>query len=169
MAYTRGIEQKTSTGKENVVNIAAIKAAKSKGWLLTHPFVLPEAKAALSEELANSTCLRLIKDHIQVFLVEGNHSPTVMREIGRLREIAFQFVGEGTGNIRDVDSYDAYYHQIVLWDSAQQVIIGGYRMAKAKEVIKQYGLEGLYNHRLFQFHQDILPKLEQGIELGRKG
>jgi len=167
MTDTRGIGHRASNEKPNLVNIAAAKAALNKNCLLTHSIVSPEAKSTLRQEIDNSRCLRRIKNHIQVYMVEGTQSPTVMREIGRLREIAFQFVGEGTGNIRDVDSYDAYYHQIVLWDSAQQVIIGGYRIAKAKEVIEQYGLEGLYNHRLFQFHPEILPKLEQGIELGR--
>ena len=130
-------------------------------------FAFPEPKALLAAELSEAYMLRKINDHIQVYLIDGMHCVSVMREVGRLREVAFQFVGEGTGQVRDIDKYDDYYKQVVLWDSQQQVIIGGYRIAKAEEVIQSHGIKGLYNHRLFEFHDAVMPKLVQGVELGR--
>lgn len=129
--------------------------------------VLPEPRNELLKELADSELLREINQEVQVYLVDGFKQKSLMREIGRLREIAFQAVGEGTGNSRDIDSYDDYYQQIVLWHATENEIIGGYRVAVAGDVIKQRGIEGLYNHRLFEFHSQAMPKLEQGVELGR--
>ncbi len=130
-------------------------------------FAFPEPRELLAAELEESHLLRQINDEIQVYLVKGLECSSVMREIGRLREVAFQAVGEGTGAIRDVDAYDEYYQQIVLWNAKEHAIIGGYRIAKAIDIIQHKGVEGLYNHRLFQFHDDVLPKLSSGLELGR--
>ena len=158
---------KLEVSQINVVNFSEIKANTNHKGDIDRSFALPESRFLLKNELANSICLREINENYQVYLVEGNKSPTIMREIGRLREIAFQFVGEGTGKVWDIDDYDAYYQQIVLWDSSQSLIIGGYRIAKAKAIIEKMGIKGLYNHRLFEFHEDLLPKLKQGVELGR--
>lgn len=129
--------------------------------------ILPESREELVKELEDSILLRQINEDVSVYLVDGYIKKTVMREIGRLREVAFQAVGEGTGNLRDIDDYDDYYKQLVLWNSKEKAIIGGYRVVMAHDVLKTDGIEGLYNHRLFEFHPQVLPKLEQGIELGR--
>jgi hypothetical protein len=128
---------------------------------------LPESREEILAELQQAKLLREINDEVHVYLVDGSKSHTIMREIGRLREIAFQAVGEGTGKLIDVDGYDQYYQQIVLWHTQDKAIIGGYRVALANQVISELGIEGLYNHRLFEFHSQLLPKLKQGIELGR--
>lgn len=127
----------------------------------------PEPREQLLYELSYSVLLRVINEDIVVYLVDGFSCESIMNEIGRLREISFQAVGEGTGKLRDVDHYDEYYQQIVLWNKTENEIIGGYRVAIAKNILKEYGISGLYNDRLFQFHDKVLPKLEQGLELGR--
>jgi len=148
--------------KINIVDIG-----KNKVEVQHNLLAFPEPKSFLADELKESRLLRQINDEFQVYLIDGAKCHSLMREIGRLREIAFQFVGEGTGQVRDIDPYDNYYQQIVLWNSQKQVIIGGYRIAKAGEVIEFMGIKGLYNHRLFEFHEAVKPKLNQGIELGR--
>ncbi|MEL1266109.1 GNAT family N-acyltransferase [Pseudoxanthomonas putridarboris] len=91
----------------------------------------------------------------------------LLREIGRLRELTFRAVGEGTGKRMDVDAYDAWYEHIVLWDAAQRRIAGAYRIARGAPVLAAHGLKGLYSASLFQYADDALPRLAQGMELGR--
>jgi len=91
----------------------------------------------------------------------------LMRELGRLRELSFRAVGEGTGRALDVDVYDDWYEQIVLWDAAEQSVVGGYRVARAGAVLRERGLAGLYSASLFTYEVSALPRLAQSLELGR--
>jgi len=91
----------------------------------------------------------------------------LLREIGRLRELTFREVGEGTGQRLDVDLYDSWYEHIVLWDDAASKIAGAYRLARGAAVLPERGLAGLYTASLFHYANDALPRLMQGMELGR--
>ena len=91
----------------------------------------------------------------------------VLREIGRLRELTFRAVGEGTGRAIDVDAWDSWYEHIVLWDAAQRKIAGAYRIARGAPVLAAQGLKGLYTASLFDYADDALPRLAAGMELGR--
>src|SRR3546814_5915719 len=90
-----------------------------------------------------------------------------MREIGRLRELTFRKVGEGTGLKRDLDRYDAWYSHIVLWDCAAMEIVGAYRLGETQKNIAQHGIDGLYSNTLFVFTRAAQDMLEQSVELGR--
>ena len=91
----------------------------------------------------------------------------LLREIGRLRELTFRAVGEGTGHRLDVDIYDSWYEHIVLWDAAASKIAGAYRLARAADVLPRRGLAGIYTASLFDYTEDALPRMRQGMELGR--
>lgn len=91
----------------------------------------------------------------------------VLREIGRLRELTFREVGEGTGKRLDVDPYDAWYEHIVLWDEQARKIAGAYRIARGAPVLAEHGLKGLYTASLFRYADDALPRIAEGMELGR--
>ena len=91
----------------------------------------------------------------------------LLREIGRLRELAFRAVGEGTGHRLDVDLYDSWYEHIVLWDAAAAKVAGAYRLARGSTVLPEHGLAGFYTASLFDYSDDALPRLQQGMELGR--
>lgn len=91
----------------------------------------------------------------------------LLREIGRLRELTFRAVGEGTGHRLDVDLYDSWYEHIVLWDDAAAKIAGAYRLARGGAVLPERGLAGFYTASLFDYTQDALPRMQQGMELGR--
>lgn len=91
----------------------------------------------------------------------------LLREIGRLRELTFRAVGEGTGKRMDVDAFDTWYEHIVLWDAAQKKIAGAYRLARGAPVLAAQGLKGLYTASLFDYADDALPRLAAGMELGR--
>ncbi|MGJ7902657.1 lysophospholipid acyltransferase family protein [Lysobacter sp. 1R34A] len=91
----------------------------------------------------------------------------LLREIGRLRELTFRAVGEGTGQRLDVDVFDSWYEHIVLWDAAEAKIAGAYRIARGSRVLAERGLAGLYTASLFRYADDAIPRLAQGMELGR--
>ena len=91
----------------------------------------------------------------------------VLQEIGRLRELTFREVGEGTGKRLDVDPYDAWYEHIVLWDEPARKIAGAYRIARGAPVLAEHGLKGLYTASLFRYADDALPRIAEGMELGR--
>jgi putative hemolysin len=91
----------------------------------------------------------------------------LLREIGRLRELTFRAVGEGTGQRLDVDLYDSWYEHIVLWDEAAAKIAGAYRLARGSVLLPERGLAGFYTASLFHYRDDALPRIRQGMELGR--
>lgn len=72
----------------------------------------------------------------EVYFTEYDLIPSLMREIGRQRELTFREVGEGTNLPFDLDKYDQHYHHLILWDSAAQKIAGAYRMALGAQVMK---------------------------------
>lgn len=93
--------------------------------------------------------------------------PLLFNEIGRLREITFREVGEGTNLSRDIDEYDLYYHQLFIWDENERRIVGAYRIGMGPQIIAQYGLHGFYLHSLFRLKTEMIPLLSQSLELGR--
>ncbi|GAA5078377.1 lysophospholipid acyltransferase family protein [Lysobacter panacisoli] len=91
----------------------------------------------------------------------------LLQEIGRLRELTFRAVGEGTGQRLDVDLYDSWYEHIVLWDAQVAKIAGAYRLARGAAMLAERGLAGLYTASLFRYADDAVVRLAQGMELGR--
>jgi len=91
----------------------------------------------------------------------------LLRELGRLRELTFRAVGEGTGRSLDLDVYDSWYEHIVLWDATAMKIAGAYRIARGAPVLAGHGIKGLYTASLFEYADDAVARLAQGMELGR--
>jgi hypothetical protein len=90
-----------------------------------------------------------------------------MNELGRLREITFREVGEGTNRSMDLDEYDLYYNQLFVWDNQHNKIVGAYRVGKGKEILNRYGVKGFYLQSLFRMNRRFQPTLRQSLELGR--
>ena len=103
----------------------------------------------------------------QVFLTTAEKIPNILHEIGRLREITFRAVGEGTNEAIDLDKYDQYYHHMFLWDDEAQIIAGAYRMGLGSKIYEQHGIEGFYLHELFRFEPELYSMMSQSIEMGR--
>jgi hypothetical protein len=93
--------------------------------------------------------------------------PNIAIEIGRLREITFRQVGEGTGKAIDIDEYDFYYHHLIMWDNDANRIVGAYRIGKGKEILAKYGIKGFYINSLFKIKKEFSPLLADSLELGR--
>ncbi|MEL6656287.1 MAG: GNAT family N-acetyltransferase [Bacteroidota bacterium] len=107
------------------------------------------------------------RSQYDVFLVPAAAIPTVLQEIGRLREITFRAVGEGTGKERDIDAFDEFFHNLFIWDREAQQIVGGYRLGFGQELADAYGVAGHYISTLFDIEPEAYPLLRQSLELGR--
>jgi len=81
--------------------------------------------------------------------------PNILNELGRLREITFREVGEGTNRSIDIDEFDLYYHQMFIWDEEAHRIVGAYRVGKGKEIVDQYGIKGFYLQTLFRMKKGL--------------
>ncbi|WP_342321975.1 GNAT family N-acyltransferase [Kosakonia sp. BYX6] len=129
----------------------------------------PEDRATLRRELNNAECLGRTADGKIIYLWQrkGQEDAPLLRELGRLREIAFRAVGEGSGKRRDTDRYDDDYLHLILWDDADLEIVGAYRFMPTAQQIAAHGPEGLYSHSLFQYDERMADVLRGGIELGR--
>ena len=103
----------------------------------------------------------------EVFLAAAKEIPNLLQEIGRLREITFRDVGEGTNKEIDLDKFDKYYHHLILWDREANVLVGAYRMGLGKDIYKKYGIQGFYIHTLFRFEPELFSMMENTIEMGR--
>ncbi len=119
------------------------------------------------EALRAKDCRLLISKNYEVFLAGANEIPNVLREIGRLREITFREVGEGTNEAIDLDSFDTYYHHMFLWDNDKNVIAGAYRMGLGSKIFERYGIDGFYLQDLFRFEPELYRMMSQSIEMGR--
>ena len=127
----------------------------------------PEKKIIEEIKALNSKYLLLnIKDNY-VFCAPSKKIPLILEEIGRLREITYREVGEGTNKSKDIDEFDEYFDQLFIWDDKDKKIVGGYRAGKGKDILKSHGLKGFYINSLFKIKYDFLPILGETIELGR--
>ena len=103
----------------------------------------------------------------EVFIVPTDAIPNVIREIGRLREITFREIGEGTNKAVDLDEYDIYYHHLFIWDTEAKLIVGAYRIGLGDEIFYSLGKKGFYLAELFKIKAQMIPVLKKSIELGR--
>ena len=103
----------------------------------------------------------------EVFLAQADKIPNILREIGRLREITFREVGEGTNEAIDLDTFDNYYHHMFLWDNESKVLAGAYRMGLGSKIFEQHGINGFYLQDLFRFEPELHKMMSQSIEMGR--
>lgn len=127
----------------------------------------PEDSSAIKKELKTAQLIGNTRDNHSIYLCSYQEHPTVLREIGRLREHTFRKVGEGTGNRRDLDRYDHYYRHLILWDEDKLTIAGAYRLGEVNTILQKKGVKGLYTAELFDFQLEALPMLQQALELGR--
>jgi len=132
---------------------------------------IPQAaqSSVLQSEIDQLTFHNLLasKDCYEVFVANASQIPNILKEIGRLREITFREVGEGTGNSVDLDSYDLYYQQLFIWDKEAKKIVGGYRIGEGDKIFEQYGEQGFYIHSLFKIKKGFYNVMRQSVELGR--
>lgn len=133
----------------------------------------PISKELLKAELTEEKRLRMTnKSHNQIYIITAQDSPNIMKEIGRLREIAFRAAGGGTGKPLDIDEYDIMenpYKQLIVWNPEAEEILGGYRYLLGTDVrYDEKGVPILATAHMFNFSEKFLKEyLPTTIELGR--
>lgn len=131
------------------------------------PLAHPEPVERVSAELDQAELLASLPDGKRIVLLQGSQDSYALREIGRLRELTFRRVGEGTGKRRDLDAYDPHYEHLVLWDAKALRIVGAYRFGHGGRLITARGMASLYTSSLFDYSPALESRLAQGLELGR--
>lgn len=135
--------------------------------------IKPIDKALLKSELTPERQLRMTnKSHNEIYIIDAHNAPNVLREIGRLREMAFREAGGGTGKALDLDEFDTMdncYKQLIVWNHEEEEIIGGYRYILGTDV--EVGADGqplLATSHMFHFSEKFMREyMPQTIELGR--
>ncbi|WP_461209829.1 lysophospholipid acyltransferase family protein [Desulfocurvus sp. DL9XJH121] len=146
--------------------VAALPAAAAKAQEPVAPSCGPDLLEAEIAALPES-CRLLIQGDYTVVCARGRDLAFLLPEIGRLREENFREVGEGTGQARDLDRFDDYYHHLILWNAAEREIAGAYRLGRADEIARTMGARGLYTSTLFKYDRAFLAALGPCLELGR--
>lgn len=113
-----------------------------------------------SAELLRSGCLR-------VLVAPARRLPNVLPEIGRLRELTFRGVGEGSGKSADLDRFDADYQHLFVWDESRRTIVGAYRIGVVSELLDRFGPRSLYTATMYRYATPFLQHVYNGLELGR--
>ena len=131
------------------------------------PLAAPIAPAQVARAIAAACVLGQTGDGKQILLARCAADCPLLLELGRLRELTFRQVGEGTGRSRDLDAFDLRYEHIVIWDGAAQRVAGAYRIMRGAQALARDGLAGLYSAALFRYADDAIPRIAEGLELGR--
>jgi len=108
-----------------------------------------------------------VEKQYEVFIAPTSAMPNIIREIGRLREITFREIGEGSNKSIDLDEYDIYYNQLFIWDNEAKLIVGAYRIGLGDEIFYSLGKKGFYTAELFKIKGQFTPVLKKSLELGR--
>ncbi|UXI03314.1 lysophospholipid acyltransferase family protein [Photobacterium sp. TY1-4] len=154
--------------KKHLYNLGkARKPFRKRAFVTEKTVAHPEDRQEIRLELKASQLLGETRDNHRIQLCDFDQAPVVMREVGRLRELTFRKVGEGTGSKRDLDKYDRYYQHLILWDENRLEIAGAYRLGRGCEILRQYGRQGLYTDELFDYTDAVTPYLPTTVELGR--
>ena len=104
---------------------------------------------------------------LNLYIARACDIPLILREIGRLREVTFREVGEGTGNDVDLDQYDQTYRHLFIWNDRDQEVVGAYRLGLSDEILPSHGIDGFYTRTLFDYDEHMITRLGDVIELGR--
>ena len=133
------------------------------------PVEQPKERQLLIQELETirNKGLLFSAANYDCFLADYKEIPNLMHELGRLREEAFRFIGEGTGKSLDTDEFDQHYKHLILWDNKKQQVAGAYRLGFGNEIMRDKGFKGFYVSTLFKFEERFGATLEKTIELGR--
>ncbi|MGQ9921561.1 MAG: lysophospholipid acyltransferase family protein [Desulfobacca sp.] len=137
-----------------------------RSWAQVVPPVAAKTLAAEVRQLPREQLL-VASGAYQVYYAHAPQIPALLQEIGRLREITFRAVGEGTGRAIDLDRFDAHYLHLFVWQGATQEVVGAYRLGRTDQILATLGPDGLYTATLFHISDKFLQSLQPALELGR--
>ncbi len=148
-------------------HVYALRSGSAKELPTQQPLPRPMDVRAIREDLGRAQFLGLLPDGKYAYVTTAERTPALLREIGRLREMTFRSVQEGTGRRLDIDQYDRWYDHLVLWDDDALSIVGSYRLAPCKDLTKPWSVERLYTSEAFQLSLTFRRMLPESLELGR--
>lgn len=129
---------------------------------------LPLQEDVVAREVAGlGDMLLSSQGEFDLYLASSHRIPMVLREIGRLREVTFRAVGEGTNKAIDLDEFDIHYDHLFLWDRERSKVAGAYRIGDGRRIMDRYGRRGFYIHTLFRMDRGMDRMLARSFELGR--
>lgn len=133
------------------------------------PIAAAAERATIIDEIEALPPVQNVEQSREFSVYEANahQIPNVLAEIGRLRELTFREVGEGTAKAVDLDRFDSYYTHLILWSKARQEIAGAYRLANTAEILARRGIRGLYSSSLFAYDPKLFDEMGPALELGR--
>lgn len=127
------------------------------------------SQSELLQEIHALPANQVLEEHsdLVAYVARARQIPAILTEIGRLREETFRNVGEGTGQSKDIDTFDASYEHIFLWHTKRREVVGSYRLAKTTSILPDQGVQGLYTSTLFRYDAKFFQHLGPAVELGR--
>ena len=152
--------------KSKFLKAASLKPSNKNPKEIVTP-ASTEKMIAEVDALRASDARLLQSKNYEVFFTKADKIPNILHELGRLREITFREVGEGTNESIDLDAYDQYYHHLFLWDDEAKKLAGAYRMGLGAEIYPKYGMNGFYLNSLFRFEPELHDMMSKSIEMGR--
>lgn len=130
------------------------------------PPVPPQQVWEILQSLPSSQRL-IVQGEWAVYFFRGSQQPLLLEELGRLREITFRSVGEGSNKSKDIDAYDYWYDHLILYHLTDRTIAGAYRIGRCDEILQSKGLRGLYTYSLFHMKRRLFQEVHPALELGR--
>jgi putative hemolysin len=145
-------------------NVTTIQPKK-----MSRPIIPPQRPIVLADEISRLLPSQTLVESGESVVIQATSDqiPNVLLEIGRLREITFRAVGEGTGNAVDLDGFDQTYVHLFIWNRKNQEVVGAYRLGLTDELVRKQGIRGLYTSTLFRYDREFLNRLGPALELGR--
>ena len=119
------------------------------------------------DKLKNSEAFLFSQKNYDLFVTPSRPIRNILKEIGRLREITFREVGEGSNLPLDLDEYDYHYEHLILWDNESKELAGAYRLGIGSEVFRRFGIKGFYVASLFKVDEHLNEMFSQSLEMGR--
>jgi putative hemolysin len=145
---------------------AATGPATGRSLAPIGPPIDPERLSCEIETLP-ADMLLVSSGRMRVYCAPTARIPWTLQELGRLRELTFRAVGEGTGRSADIDVFDDYYEHLFIWNTETREIVGAYRLGRTDEISRRFGKRGLYTSTLFDYNELFIKLLGPALELGR--
>lgn len=136
---------------------------------MNRPVIPQQPPFVIAREISFLAPSQILAENGENIVIQASAEqiPHVLMEIGRLREITFRAVGEGTRNAVDLDGFDHAYLHLFIWNRAKQEIVGAYRLGRTDELVRKQGIRGIYTSTLFHYDEKFLKQLGPALELGR--
>ncbi|MFC3192689.1 lysophospholipid acyltransferase family protein [Marinicella sediminis] len=147
-------------------HVFGLRKNKSR-FTTTASIAQPIQSRRLHAEIKQHMPIGKTQDGMSIYLLDYRPDSLLIQEIGRLRELSFRMVREGTGSRVDLDSYDVYYKHLVLWNDKELEVVGAYRLGFCGDIVADRGTSGLYCSTLYRFDQAFTSLAPVTLELGR--